>query len=566
MTGGPDPGAATPPPLLARIAARIAARIEPLDDAREALAAFAPALLGTLVLAGGLVLLFAGSFPPTNETREALRSILPLPFVEASHLSASLAGLALVLLSRGLYRRIARANRVAVIFLAAGAVFAVLRGLEWTEALPLGLIALLLHATRGEFFRQGGWPALRPPPGWIALLAVAVAASTLVGLIGYRNEAYRNDLWWSFAWQDDAPRFLRATLATSVLVAALALDRLLIRPAAMAHTPSAIPPAVRRLVAESPSAARNLALLGDKSFVLSPDERAFLMYGTSGRSWICLAGPVGAPDAFRDLVWDFTERADRAGCRAVFCAVPGETIHPFLDLGHAIIKMGEMARVDLAGFSLDGPARKDLRYARSRALRDGLAFSLLPRAEVPAHLDELRAVSDAWLATKKGREKGFALGYFDADYLRLFDMAVMRREGRIVAFANIWRSGGKIELAVDLMRHLPGQSGVLMEAFFTELILLAKAEGYGHFLLGGAPMSGMPEHRLAPVWARIGTLIYRHGDELYSFEGLRAFKEKFAPVWTPIYLTCPTSLSFPRVLLDLALLVNRAPATEDEGD
>ena len=96
----------------------------------------------------------------------------------------------------------------------------------------------------------------------------------------------------------------------------------------------------------------------------------------------------------------------------------------------------QSARVDLAGFSLDGPARKDLRYARSRAARDGLAFSLLPRAEVPAHLDELRAVSDAWLATKKGREKGFALGYFDADYLRLFDMAVMRREGRIVAFGG----------------------------------------------------------------------------------------------------------------------------------
>ena len=36
-------------------------------------------------------------------------------------------------------------------------------------------------------------------------------------------------------------------------------------------------------------------------------------------------------------------------------------------------------------------------------------------------MDELRRVSDAWLAMKQGDEKAFALGHFDPDYLANFD-------------------------------------------------------------------------------------------------------------------------------------------------
>ena len=47
-------------------------------------------------------------------------------------------------------------------------------------------------------------------------------------------------------------------------------------------------------------------------------------------------------------------------------------------------------------------------------------------------------MSDDWLAEKASAEKGFSLGFFDEAYVRRFPVAVIERDGRIQAFANIW--------------------------------------------------------------------------------------------------------------------------------
>jgi phosphatidylglycerol lysyltransferase len=54
----------------------------------------------------------------------------------------------------------------------------------------------------------------------------------------------------------------------------------------------------------------------------------------------------------------------------------------------------------------------------------------------------------------------------------------------------------------------------------------------------------------------MATFVFRHGDDFYHFEGLRAFKEKFSPVWTPQYLACPGGLNIPQVLLDVNALIS----------
>ena len=41
-------------------------------------------------------------------------------------------------------------------------------------------------------------------------------------------------------------------------------------------------------------------------------------------------------------------------------------------------------------------------------------------------MDQLRAVSDDWLAAKASAEKGFSLGFFDEAYLSRFPVAVDR--------------------------------------------------------------------------------------------------------------------------------------------
>jgi phosphatidylglycerol lysyltransferase len=72
-----------------------------------------------------------------------------------------------------------------------------------------------------------------------------------------------------------------------------------------------------------------------------------------------------------------------------------------------------------------------------RAEREGAEFSIVPAARVPAIMGELRLVSDEWLHAKGQREKAFSVGRFDEAYIARCDIAVVRKQGAIVAFANL---------------------------------------------------------------------------------------------------------------------------------
>jgi phosphatidylglycerol lysyltransferase len=48
----------------------------------------------------------------------------------------------------------------------------------------------------------------------------------------------------------------------------------------------------------------------------------------------------------------------------------------------------------------------------------------------------------------------------------------------------------------------------------------------------------------------------RFGDHFYNFQGLRAYKEKFNPVWQSRYLAAPGGLTLPRTLADIGALIS----------
>ena len=68
-------------------------------------------------------------------------------------------------------------------------------------------------------------------------------------------------------------------------------------------------------------------------------------------------------------------------------------------------------------------------------------FRVADGEERDALLPRLRAVSDEWLASKHGQEKGFSLGFFDEGYLRNFPIALVEVNGVPEAFCNLWLGG-----------------------------------------------------------------------------------------------------------------------------
>jgi phosphatidylglycerol lysyltransferase len=281
------------------------------------------------------------------------------------------------------------------------------------------------------------------------------------------------------------------------------------------------------------------------------------MYGIEGRSWVAMGDPVGPAKEQPELAWRFRELCERHGGWPVFYEVGPEVLPLYLDMGLALTKLGEEARIPLANFSLEGGTRSGLRHTRRHLEKQGCDFEILPPAAVPDLMAELRAISDAWLAEKNTREKGFSLGFFNPGYLARFPIALVRREGRIIAFANLWPGAEREELSIDLMRFLPEAPNGVMDYLFTGLLLWGREQGYRWFNLGMAPLAGLENRPLAPLWNRIGAMIFRHGENFYNFQGLRAYKEKFDPVWEPRYLASPGGIALPRILTNVATLISR---------
>ena len=516
-----------------------------------------PQAIALLVFGAGFLLLLSGATPAAAARLAALDRFVPLAVLEASHLAGSAVGVLLLILAHGLARRLDGAWQVTLLLLGVGAVASLLKGLDYEEALLLGFVALALYGTRAQFYRKSSLVAESLSPAWLASAAIAVGASIWIGMLAYRHVPYASELWWQFALDAHAPRMLRASLLAVLLVGSFAAIRLLAPARGSPNLPSAadLERAVP-IIRGSTNTSANLALLGDKSLLFSASGRSFLMYGVAGRSWVAMGDPVGPATERAELVWHFRDLADRAGVFCVFYEVAGESLPLYVDAGLALSKLGEEARVRLGEFSLDGSARSSLRQSHRKAQRDGLSLRIVRPGAADELMPRLRQISDQWQQSKSVAEKGFSLGRFSEPYLRRFSLALAEYAGQPVAFANLWESDARAELSVDLMRHASDAPRGVMDFLFTELMLWGKDEGYGWFNLGMAPLAGMEAHRLAPAWHKVGRLIYRYGDNFYNFEGLRQYKEKFHPEWSPRYLAAPGGLAQTRVLLDVTSLIS----------
>lgn len=517
-----------------------------------------PSVLGFTVLLGGAILLFSGETPGLEPRIEHLKEFFPLPFIEVSHFLGSIAGMGLLLLGRGLQRRLDAAYMLSAILIFLGIAASLVKGFDYEEAAALTVILAALLPSRRHFYRKASLFSQKFSPGWTTALLIILVSSTWLGFYAYRHVEYADALWWQFTFKENAARFLRATLGVSVMGLFFALARLMkpVTPKARVPNDDELKTDILPIVRRSESATANLALLGDKMIHMNQDKDAFIMYGVEGKSWVAMGDPVGPVTTWPDLIWRFRELADQAGGWPVFYQISHERLHMYIDMGFTMVKLGEEARVPLETFNIDGHSRKNLRSCKNKFEKTGYVFTVLEPEKILLRMEELKAVSDAWIEIKNGREKGFPLGFFSPKYLSMNPVAIVEKDGKIEAFANLWQSAGKQELSVDLMRFTPGAPNGTMDYLFTEIMLWGRETGYVWFNLGMAPFSGIEASHVAPFWNRLGAFVFNHGETVYNFNGLRHYKEKFDPVWSPRYLAAPGGLAMPVVFTNLASLIS----------
>jgi phosphatidylglycerol lysyltransferase len=523
----------------------------------QAAVSVAPLLLAAYTFIIGLMLLISGVTPATDEATELLALNVPLPLVEASHFIGSIAGLGLLFVARGILLRLDAAWWAAVLLGIASMLFCLPKGIAVSEALLIGFLVVALALSRRQFTRRASLFAQPFTGGWLLSVAIIVVGLTGLLFFAYRDVDYTNQLWWQFEFDGHAPRSLRALVAVAILASALALRQLFRpRPAPLPKPDAAEIDRAAAILRRQPNSDACVALTGDKHFAFSESGNAFIMYGRRGRSWVSLFDPVGPQSEWPELVWRFLELAREQGGRASFYQVRPQTLPVYLDAGLRVYKLGEYAYVPLADFSLKGKARQDLRSALNRGEREGMTLEVLPAGAAAHLMPDLTAISEAWLGAHATAEKGFSLGAFSAAYIQRTPVVLVRANSRPVAFATLMCTDLTEEASVDLMRHVPGAPNGTMDFLFAKLLLHLQAEGYQRFGLGMAPLSGMAQHSLAPRWHRVGRLLFTHGENFYNFQGLRAFKEKFAPSWEARYLAAPGGITPLFVLADVAALIS----------
>ena len=515
-----------------------------------------PKVLAAFTFVAGALLLFSGATPGEAPRLRFVAEIIPLALLEASHFIGSVAGVGLLIVSHAVARRLDTAYWLATILLPIGIAASLLKGGDYEEAVFLAGLLAALVASRAEFDRKGEFFAARFSAGWVVALLAVVGASLWLGSFAFQHVEYSDELWWRFAVSGDAPRFLRASVGVMVAVLAFGVLRLM-RPAPPDIT---LPTAEEleeagRLIARQPSTMPYLVYLRDKTLLFNDERTAFVMYGVQGKTWVAMGDPVGDPAAATELIRRFLGRCDDFGGVPVFYQVTRERLHQYADFGLTFAKLGEEAFVDLRRFTLDGAHARPFRLVLNRFSRAGLRFRMVEIDEVPAWMDRLREVSDDWLRHKGITEKGFSLGFFDADYVARFPLAVVESERGVEAFATVWPGSDGVELSVDLMRYRDDAPKNVMEALLLKLMAWGQERGYARFSLGMAPLSGLEMSAVAPAWTRVGVWLFEQGGRLYNFQGLRTYKEKFHPQWEPRYLAYPGGVNLPRVISDVSALV-----------
>jgi len=302
-----------------------------------------------------------------------------------------------------------------------------------------------------------------------------------------------------------------------------------------------------------------MAFMGDKSLIFSSSERAFLMFGKHGRSWIALFDPIGPREDWAELIDRFITISREHGGRASFYQVRPEGLPSYLDAGFTAMKLGEEAIVDLAAFTLAGGAAAHLRYALKRGERDRLAFELLTPEQAFSRFDDLAEISAHWLDARRSQEKGFSVAAFEPTYVSKQHVGLLRRNGTPVAFASVMTTDCGSEATLGLMRSALPNTPVAMEFLLTRLILALRDMGYARLSLGVAPLSGLRPAPLSARWHQLAALIWRHGDRFYNFQGLRTFKNKFNPEWEPRYFVTSGTLGPFVALADAVVLISAGP-------
>jgi phosphatidylglycerol lysyltransferase len=482
-------------------------------------------------------------------------SLLPFSTAQSSRLLIVSVGILLLYLSVQIYRR----KRLAFQLVSAGLILLIaveiLAYRDFVQLVFYGITLGLLVVTRRQYTVASNNLSLRRGALAAALIISVVFIYATIGFAELGNYETGTDIGIPtamkfaarevFTFQESqlalpsrqAHWFVNSVNAAAAIAYTLAIVSLF-RPLQFRYGASwRDRETARRILAKHSTTTEDFfKLWPDKHYFFSPDKDSFVAYVVVGRDALVLGGPSGVSKNFKRLLQEFTAFSERSGWAAAYINI-SEDLKPYIDTKvYRRLFIGNEAVLDTALFAAQTCRSKHFRYIKNRAVRDGLDFEYWTQPLEPAQVAELRKISNAWLSQGSRREYSFALGYFDDEYIASCDAAILRHDGRVIAYANILPGFNPRVGSIDHMRHGADIPPTGMHFLLMQLILHLHQTGVQEFNLGLAPLSGIESRTMTSVPERLLGALKKLGGNYYSFGGLEQFKNKFEPAWQPRYI------------------------------
>ncbi|PTI69089.1 bifunctional lysylphosphatidylglycerol flippase/synthetase MprF, partial [Mammaliicoccus vitulinus] len=299
----------------------------------------------------------------------------------------------------------------------------------------------------------------------------------------------------------------------------------------------------------------HLAFTGDKSFYVNEDEDVFIMYRHTMNAVIVLGDPVGNRNQFNQILSDFYDQMQFLGHDIIFYQVQSKLLSLYHDYGNIFFKLGEEALIDLNTFSLSGKKKRGMRATYNKLETEGYQFDIMHAPYSQEDLKMMKDISDSWLESKQ--EMSFSVGSFQLDYLNRAPVAVIRnKNNEIVGFCSLMFTNYNQSISIDLIRWNKNIDLPLMDALYIHMLLWAKEEGYKQFNMGMATLSNVGLNKHAYLREKFAAKVFENMNSLYSFQGLRNYKQKYAPDWEPRYLVYRKYSSLFWNLIRVSLTIN----------
>jgi len=552
-------------------------------------------LLSLAVATMGVVDVLSALLSHPPERLRAMLHVVPTEVLDTSRTYTLLAGALLLVTAWGL-RRGKRRAFVAALFLCALSVpVNMLKSFDFEEATVAAALLFFLGMSGDAFrVRSRDWSlsALRSPAIWFALaLAVyAVGGCWLLelqhGRSGSLGRAFGEVGYQLFGLGHPAlavPRHHRVVMWFLDSISLLGLTGLVglalaaLRPASHRGRHRAEAHRVAALLREhGDSSVSAFALADDADYLFSRTGRAVIAYRFESDTLLAIGDPIGPPEELPPLLRDFAAFCAAHDWRFGFFQARPERLDLYRAAGWRALHIGEDPVLRTDRFTLEGSAVGDVRRLSRKAAAAGIEI----RHFVPGHdpfdtaqdadglLDQMHAVSNAWLRAHHGSEKGFCVGRFDPHGLRDVWLAVAwdPQARRVEGFLTWLPIPARRGWALDLMRRRQDSSPGTMELLVSHSVGAARERGDAMVSLslsalahvdepaGGeaAPEAGNGSaERAAMQAARAREFLSQHLARFYDFQGLFHWKKKFDPAFEDRYLVYPGPLALPQVTLAL---------------